>query len=525
MRPRETSIGRNAPCPCGSGKRHKHCHGRLDKVGPSNEELRLAIERKDAREAQRIQQQGKGKHIISAEMGEHRLVAVKNTVYYGKWRTFFDFLSHYLKSKLGPAWGTAEIAKPLAERHPTLQWYDAVAHQQSQTSKPEGGIYEIQATGAMSAYYHLAYNLYLLDHNAELQNRLLKRLRHPDQFYGAYYETYVCAWMVRAGLEIELEDEGDGSTSHCELTATHKASGRKFSVEAKSRSAGKPHLAFSNQLRKALTKKADHPRMVFIDLNVATLPVDAALVPEALTAEMRQSERQLKIADAPAPAAYVFLTNMPYHHFQHSTETQAFLLTDGFKIPDFGHSTAHSSLIEAHKAFERHKIAFEVTESIRNHKIPATFGGENPHLAFGDHPPRFLIGQAYDLSEASPGRKGVLEQAGVGDDGLTVHLVMRHEDGTRAIYRNTLTEAEQQAYREHPETFFGVQQAIGGKIDTPFELFEWLHKSYKDTPKDRLLEFMKDAPDIERLSQLSQEDIALAYCERLTNSMQHRAGH
>jgi preprotein translocase subunit SecA len=26
----DSRIGRNEPCPCGSGKRYKHCHGRLD---------------------------------------------------------------------------------------------------------------------------------------------------------------------------------------------------------------------------------------------------------------------------------------------------------------------------------------------------------------------------------------------------------------------------------------------------------------------------------------------------------------
>jgi preprotein translocase subunit SecA len=26
----ERKIGRNEPCPCGSGKKYKHCHGRLD---------------------------------------------------------------------------------------------------------------------------------------------------------------------------------------------------------------------------------------------------------------------------------------------------------------------------------------------------------------------------------------------------------------------------------------------------------------------------------------------------------------
>jgi len=26
----ERKVGRNEPCPCGSGKKYKHCHGRLD---------------------------------------------------------------------------------------------------------------------------------------------------------------------------------------------------------------------------------------------------------------------------------------------------------------------------------------------------------------------------------------------------------------------------------------------------------------------------------------------------------------
>jgi len=28
--PKQTDIPRNAPCPCGSGKKYKHCCGKLD---------------------------------------------------------------------------------------------------------------------------------------------------------------------------------------------------------------------------------------------------------------------------------------------------------------------------------------------------------------------------------------------------------------------------------------------------------------------------------------------------------------
>jgi hypothetical protein len=41
---------------------------------------------------------------------------------------------------------------------------------------------------------------------------------------------------------------------------------------------------------------------------------------------------------------------------------------------------------------------------------------------------------------------------------------------------------------------------------------------YKKTPKSKLLEFMKDAPDIYLLQQMDQADLAIEYCERLCAS-------
>ena len=86
--------------------------------------------------------------------------------------------------------------------------------------KVRGKRNEAPATGVTSAYLALAYGLYSLEHNAKVQGILLKRLNNHDQFYGAYYETSIAAALIRAGFTIEFEDETDGSTSHCELTAT-----------------------------------------------------------------------------------------------------------------------------------------------------------------------------------------------------------------------------------------------------------------------------------------------------------------
>ena len=121
-----------------------------------------------------------------------------------------------------------------AERHPLIgTWYRKVCDfQQAQPKQPDGS-YRCEMIGAVKAYLGLAYDLYLCAHNAELPELLLTRLRNAQTFEGALYEAYVIGVLARAGFQIELEDESDSSRSHCELTATHQETGRKFSVEAK----------------------------------------------------------------------------------------------------------------------------------------------------------------------------------------------------------------------------------------------------------------------------------------------------
>src|SRR2546426_11959822 len=143
-----------------------------------------------------------------------------------------------------------------------------------------GELFSPPVTGAVSAYNRLAYNLYLIAHNGkDIQTRLLARLKSKDNFQGAYYETQVAAWLIRAGFELEFEDEQDTSTTHCEFTAIHVSTGEKYSVEAKTRETrpgGSARTPVGQQLRRALAKKADHKRLVFIDLNKALHTQEAA---------------------------------------------------------------------------------------------------------------------------------------------------------------------------------------------------------------------------------------------------------
>jgi hypothetical protein len=368
----------------------------------------------------------------------------------------------------------------------------------------------------MLSYFGLAYNLYLIAHNVELQARLLKRLKHPDQFRGAYYETLVAACFVLGGFILELENEQDGDTTHCEFSATNKSSGKKYSVEAKSRAPGKANADVGNQLHAALSKEADHARIVLIDINLPAdfdKPVDAWR--DEVLAGIKGREDKLTIKGEPAPQAYVVVTNHPYHYDLDSTGTMRAILGAGFKIPDFGYLVPFPSLVSAFKALRKHADILAVINAFRDYSIPMTFDGQAPELAFRQQPePRYLVGRRYDLSEYRPGAAGELESGIVTGDGREAHLIMRLDDGTRATFRNTLTDAEAAAYKAHPSTFFGIEIKVGGTANTPLDMFEFFYESYKSMPRKRLLEFMREAWDITVLSNMSDDDLRLTYCER-----------
>ncbi len=488
------------------------------------EVLRLVEENK-ARELRREQQQGMGRPIIGTESWGYQIVAVGSTVHWGKWKTFFDFLSDYIKQTLGGDWGNVEIAKPLSERHPVMRWYDAVCHYQQRTFREPGKVHTAPMTGATAAYFGLAYNLYLLAHNVALQQKLIARLKNRDQFQGAYYETLVAAWFILAGFDLTLEDESDATDSHCEFTARSKTSGKSYSVEAKSRGPNKDHLDVGAQLGNALRKTAAHQRIVMIDVNV---PDDPQRTAEAWLSEvmqrLKQREPTLTINGQPAPPAFVVVTNHPYHHDLDGYGTRVTVLAGGFKIPDYGLDAAFTSLIDAFKTKQKYIDIFRLGKTIAEYRIPATFDGEVPEFAFGEAERKWKIGERYDLSEMEPGAAGVLTTATVSHTEKLVYLAFQLDGGRNVIATAPMTDAELSAYTSHPETFFGVPRPVGGTMNTPLELFEWLHEKHRNTPREKLVEFLKGAPDLAHLSTLPDDELRLVCCERWVGGTMNTTG-
>jgi hypothetical protein len=526
-RARKRKIGRNDPCPCGSGQKYKRCHGAAARAfqpiapaPPLSHTLKAKLAELQARQLQREQQQGLGRPIISAVFKGYRLVAVGSRLHYSKsWKTFHDFLFDYIKLSLGEAWGNAELKKAEAERHPILRWYGLLCKYQKETMRKPTGVHTAPMTGAVEAYIGLAYNLYLLAHNAELQARLLKRLKDASQFHGACYETYVAAAFIKAGFRVELENEADPSRTHCEFIATYPPTGRRFSVEAKARQPGKASVNVGNQLYAALQKNAHEPRVVFVDVNVPDAPSDrerVAWLEEAL-ASIRSKEASMTIDGQPAPSAYVFLTNHPYQYSLESTEYRWVVVSEGFKISDYKLESTFRSIREALVARDRHHEMFHLMKALRSHyEIPSTFDGEIPEFAFDGSTPRLRIGNKYLVpTETGAEVPGTLVDVTVSEKEAIAYGAYTLDDGRSIIATSPLTEEELAAYRRHPDTVFGVHRPQGRRIDDPLELFDWFFDIYRHTPKDRLLEFMSDRPDIDDLSSKDQRELAISYCEGL----------
>ena len=478
-----------------------------------------------AREHQRQLQQGLGKPIISLEQQGERFVAVGSRLYRStRWKTFHDFLLYYIRDVLAGDWANAELAKPTAKRHPLMTWYHDVTLYLNARIKERGKVHGTDMTGMLAAYLGLAYNLYLVAHHQKLHESLVRRLKHRDQFYGAYYEAFVIGALLRAGFDIELEDESDSTVSHCELTATFRPTGEKFSVEAKMRGANKQSVDVGNQLYNALKKQAKHSRIVFIEVNAAgdgTLGGQKKILHDVL-ASLRSREAKLTIDGIPAPAAYIIATNNPHGAVDCAHEASA--MAEGFKIPDFRMEAIYGSLQEAVAAREKHAAVTALLTSLAEHRqIPVTFDGELPEFSFGAARNRLLLGQRYTLESEQGSVTGVLESADINVSEKRVSGIIRQDDGSRTIVQIPVSDAEIEAYQAAPQTFFGVLQPKR-TLKTPLEAYDWIYESYRHNTKEHFLKLLAGAPDLESLSQLTQPELAKIYAERVAYSIMEQTG-
>jgi len=314
-------VGRNSPCPCGSGIKFKKCH--------LNRERRVTqeIHGKTVRLWEREDKYGKIRPIIHGDVQDKKIVAVGDQVYSSDtWETFPDFLFDYIKIVIGPEWGNTEIAKPLKKRHPIMQWYDSHCRFQASRERDRDGLFRAIPNGVSAAYLMLAYDLYVLQHHASLQGEVLRRLKQIESFQGARYELFVAATLLRAGFDLDFEDERDNTRKHPEFIATQRETKERIAVEAKSRHRrgvlGFPgrrepesllRAGVRDLLASALGKVKDCPLLVFIELNLPPSPENVFEKPwfkELVSLIEAQDEEN---PDG-HPYNMVVFSNLPHHY-------------------------------------------------------------------------------------------------------------------------------------------------------------------------------------------------------------------
>jgi hypothetical protein len=490
----------------------------------------------EALRLRREKQQGLGRPIVAAKLRQGQMVAVGNRVHLSPtWRTFHDFLRDHLFRLLGKEWLKAEEIKPRADRHRILQWFDQATEVARLAGVNSDGIYSFAMTGAVRAFINLAYNIYLIAHHTDKNSDVIVKgyiarlkSKRSDDFAGALFETYAAAAFVKAGFTLEFENERDGSVSHVEFVAFYAKTGKRFSVEVKSRDrvAGLAEndadevkrLRVGNKLNKALGKEAAHTRVVMIEINVPEVVATYEGWPMAAIKQIRHTEK----ADFPSgeekPSAYVFVTNHAFHNNLAAADTGMQVIATGFRIPDFGLDAPHRGYRDVLEARAKHVEMFALMESLHTHyEIPSTFDGEMPELAFQKltEMPRLKFGRWYLIP--MPGRgevPGQLYGAVVQEDQKQVFGQYRLESGEYVNAVCPISDAELAAYKRYPETFFGEVQHPTRHVKTLVDWCDAFYDTYKHTPREKLLEWMSTARDIEHLRTLPQADLAIIICER-----------
>jgi hypothetical protein len=143
-------------------------------------------------------------------------------------------------------------------------------------------------TGPIKAYLCFGYDLYWLQLFHKLPASLIERLKDFHGFQGARYEVLIATVFARAGFDIEWIDDDKARVKHPEFIATHRATGKRVGVEAKSRKRSgavnylggkvKPETHLKGDVFDLYDKAAQQspegriPFLIFIDANVLDSP-------------------------------------------------------------------------------------------------------------------------------------------------------------------------------------------------------------------------------------------------------------
>ncbi len=413
-----------------------------------------------------------------------------------------------------------------------MQWYDMYCRYQQKVIPKPGVVTSSEITGVVSCYLGLAYSLYLIAHNVELQKRLAQRLKDKGNFQGAYYELIVANVLIRAGFKLTLEDETDGQTKHCEFAAISQTTKKRYWVEARMRGVAgllgrtekdgttgdNPLSSLTKHVTDALKKPATDERLIFIDVNTdfdPTAPVPPLWMDSAIATLERYEHNH------PAANAYVIVTNLPFHRHLNDLKLPIAAAPFGLGMKDFNRP-GYYRLSDAHKNKQKHIDAYNICDSLaRYHVFPSTFDGSLPSETFHGVRKQIQVGETY-LFEDANNLIGTVTYASVDEPNKKMHVAVADQEGKTHILSEDMTDDELIDYREHKDAYFGKILPASSNLKTANDLFEWFMGSYKATPRARIIELMQPHAQPAEFEMMSDDEVRAVYCEGLVGIMQQR---
>lgn len=335
-------IGRNDPCPCGSGKKYKKCCLQKQASIPSLEDIKEVIKIFQKQETERLALQEKGIFInyvrpcpyVNPKTNQKlKAWALGSRLFHTRpeHETFHMFILSHLKEVLGRDWWMEQMQSQ--QKHFIFQCFMKFEEWAKKNAIPENKSDEhgwaATTDGWTKTLISLAFDVCTLEHTLQLPEYLLKRLRNRDEYQGAHYEIAIAAIFARLGCKIDFLDKEKIMIPHCEFIATHNETGVSIAVEVKSKhrfgvknmegavDQEKLSRVYVQRLFNEALKQnpKDKPFIIFIDINTPLTP-DIPIEQKPWFKDIREMMDRYSAPAKEKPEKYtgLFFTNFSPHY-------------------------------------------------------------------------------------------------------------------------------------------------------------------------------------------------------------------
>lgn len=221
--------------------------------------------------------------------------------------------------------------------------------------------------------------------------------------------------------------------------------------------------------------------------------------------------------------AYVFVTNLGFNRALWE-EPKLCAAPFGLGMPDFNRPE-YIRISEMYRQKQKHIDAHRIGEAIVSYcKFPSTFDGTLPSEAFGGESTRVKIGETYFFNNVS--EKGLLATvtaASIDEPNQTAIIAVMGADGQSHLLSQRMSDSEFADYMAHKEAYFGKILPVPKQTNDRYALFEWLMETNKALTRDELLHRLGNAPNLEALKRLTDDDLRAEYCEAMVAQIEERS--